>query len=79
MSNNPLEEQVGRIVGNVLAAGGAIYLPEVGSLCMERRRAQQLSRRTVRPPYRAVLLAGVRNFARRGDRPRARNERHGGR
>ncbi|HIY47362.1 MAG TPA: hypothetical protein IAA35_04900 [Candidatus Alistipes faecigallinarum] len=54
MSNNPLEEQVGRIVGNVLAAGGAIYLPEVGSLCVERRRAQQLSRRTVRPPYRAV-------------------------
>lgn len=54
MSNNPLEEQVGRIVGNVLAAGGAIYLPEVGSLCVERRRAQQLSRRTVQPPYRAV-------------------------
>ena len=39
MSNNPLEEQVGRIVGNVLAAGGAIYLPEVGSLCVERHRA----------------------------------------
>lgn len=54
MSNNPLEEQVGRIVGNVLAAGGAIYLPEVGSLHVERYRAQQLSRRTVQPPYRAV-------------------------
>ena len=56
MSNNPLEEQVGRIVGNVLAAGGAIYLPEVGSLHVERHRAQQLSRRTVQPPYRAVAF-----------------------
>lgn len=54
MSNNPLEEQVSRIVGNVLAAGGAIYLPEVGSLHVERHRVQQLSRRTVQPPYRAV-------------------------
>lgn len=56
MSNNPLEEQVGRIVGNVLAAGGAICLPEVGSLCVERHRAQRLSRRTVQPPYRAVAF-----------------------
>ena len=56
MSNNPFEEQVGRIVGNVLAAGGAICLPEVGSLCVERHRAQRLSRRTVQPPYRAVAF-----------------------
>ena len=75
-----LEEQVGRIVGNVLAAGGAIYLPEVGSLCVERRRAQQLSRRTVRPPYRAVEFTSqqrgvslVEEIARV-----LRNERHGG-
>lgn len=33
-----MEEQVGRVVGNVLAAGGEIFLPEVGSLCVERRR-----------------------------------------
>lgn len=56
MSSNPLEEQVGRIVGNVLAAGGAIYLPEVGSLCAERRKARQLTRNTVRPPYREVVF-----------------------
>lgn len=29
MSSNPMEEQVGRVVGNVLAAGGEIFLPEV--------------------------------------------------
>lgn len=63
MSSNPLEEQVGRIVGNVLAAGGAIYLPEVGSLCVERRKAQQLSRRTVRPPYRAVVFTSQQQGA----------------
>ena len=51
-----MEEQVGRVVGNVLAAGGEIFLPEVGSLCVERRRAQRLSRRSVRPPYRAVTF-----------------------
>lgn len=63
MSSNPLEEQVGRIVGNVLAAGGAIYLPEVGSLCVERRKAKQLSRRTVRPPYRAVVFTSQQQGA----------------
>ncbi|MFZ6728914.1 hypothetical protein ACF3NQ_06135 [Alistipes dispar] len=60
MSSNPMEEQVGRVVGNVLAAGGEIFLPEVGSLCVERRRAQRLSRRSVRPPYRAVTFTPQR-------------------
>lgn len=55
-----MEEQVGRVVGNVLAAGGEIFLPEVGSLCVERRRAQRLSRRSVRPPYRAVTFTPQR-------------------
>ena len=55
-----MEEQVDRVVGNVLAAGGEIFLPEVGSLCVERRRAQRLSRRSVRPPYRAVTFTPQR-------------------
>ena len=32
MNANPMEEQIGRLVGNLLAGGGEIFLPGVGSL-----------------------------------------------
>lgn len=36
MNANPMEEQIGRLVGNLLAGGGEIFLPGVGSLYTER-------------------------------------------
>ena len=38
MNANPMEEQIGRLVGNLLAGGGEIFLPGVGSLYTERDR-----------------------------------------
>ena len=75
-----MEEQVGRVVGNVLAAGGEIFLPEVGSLCVERRRAQRLSRRrrAAALPGGDVHPATSGGVAGGGDRPRADGERHVG-
>ena len=47
-------EQVARLIGNRLAGGEAIFLPEVGSLCVAFHGARRLSKRTVQPPYRSV-------------------------
>ncbi len=47
-------EQVNRLIGNLLAAGGEVYLPEVGSLSSERRPATRISKREVIPPHRTV-------------------------
>lgn len=57
MNVNPMEEQVGRIIGNLLAAGGAVLLPGVGSLCPERCAARRVSRCMVEPPYRTVVFS----------------------
>lgn len=54
MNGTPMTEQVGRLVGNLLAGGGEVFLPGVGSLYTERRPAQRIDRRTVLPPYRVV-------------------------
>ncbi len=50
-------EQVNRLVGNMLAAGGEVYFPEVGTLATERRPARRISKREVEPPYRAVVFS----------------------
>ena len=55
-----MEEQVGRVVGNVLAAGGGDFPAGGGIALRGRRRAQRLSRRSVRPPYRAVTFTPQR-------------------
>lgn len=57
MNVNPMEEQVGRIIGNLLAAGGTVLLPGVGSLCPERRAARRVARRMVEPPCRTVVFS----------------------
>lgn len=54
MNGTPMTEQVGRLIGNLLAGGGEVFLPGVGSLYTERRPAQRIDRRTVLPPYRVV-------------------------
>lgn len=57
MSAYPMVEQVNRLIGNRLAAGGELFLPGVGSLYTERRGARQLSKRMVEPPCRAVVFS----------------------
>lgn len=52
-----MTEQVNRLVGNVLAGGGELFLPGVGSLHTERQGAKRLSRRSVLPPCRRVAFA----------------------
>ena len=57
MNVNPMEEQVGRIIGNLLAAGGTVLLPGVGSLRPERCAARRVARRMVEPPCRTVVFS----------------------
>ncbi len=47
-------EQVDRLVGNLLAGGTDVWLPEIGSLYIERRGAVRISKRLVTPPCRVV-------------------------
>jgi len=54
MSNYPMVNEINRLVGDLLAGGGEVFLPGVGSLYTERRGARRISRRSVVPPSRAV-------------------------
>lgn len=63
MNGTPMTEQVGRLVGNLLAGGGEVFLPGVGSLYTERRPARRIDRRTVQP-----LTAWCRSPRRSGER-----------
>lgn len=56
MSNYPMVDEVNRLVRDLLAAGGAVSLPGVGTLYTERRGAQRLSKRSVLPPCRVVAF-----------------------
>lgn len=56
MNANPMEEQIGRLVGNLLAGGGEVFMPGVGSLYVERQGAKRLDKRSVLPPCRVVLF-----------------------
>lgn len=61
MSNYPMVNEINRLVGDLLAGGGEVFLPGVGSLYTERRGARRISRRSVVPPSpgRVVYLAGA--------------------
>lgn len=54
---HPMVEQVNRLVGNRLAAGGELSLPGVGSLRCERQAAQRLSKNRICPPCRVVSFS----------------------
>ncbi len=56
MSNYPMTEQVNRLVGNLLAGGGSVFLPEVGTLYIAQRAAHKISKRMVAPPCRVVAF-----------------------
>ena len=47
MSNYPMVNEINRLVGDLLAGGGEVFLPGVGSLYTERRGARRISRRSV--------------------------------
>ncbi len=49
-----MAEQVARLIANRLAGGGAVFLPDVGSLFVVFHGAEQISKRWIRPPYRQV-------------------------
>lgn len=57
MTANPMVDEVNRLVGNLLAGGGDVFLPGVGSLFCERRPARQLNKRTLMPPCRVVSFS----------------------
>lgn len=59
MNANPMEEQIGRLVGNLLAGGSEVFMPGVGSLYVERQGAKRLDKRSVLPPCRVVLFTSL--------------------
>ncbi len=63
MNATPMTEQVGRLVGNLLAGGGEVFLPGVGTLYTERQPARRIDRRTVQPPYRVVSFTSQQRGA----------------
>lgn len=63
MTSHPMVEQVDRLIGNVLAGGGELFLPGVGSLYTVRQGAKRLSRRSVLPPYRTVTFSSQQRGA----------------
>ncbi len=54
MSDNPMIEQVNRIIGNLLAGGGSVALPDVGTLYAEQHAARRITKRKIQMPYRSV-------------------------
>lgn len=54
MNANPMMEQVGRLIGGLLAGGGEVFLPGVGSLYAERFPARRINRREIIPPRQIV-------------------------
>ena len=57
MNENPMTEQVARLIGNLLAGGGTLLLPGVGTLYVERQAARRIDRRHVVPPCRTVQFS----------------------
>ncbi len=61
MNNYPMIEQVNRLVGNLLAEGIPVFLPEIGTLYTEQRAARKVSKRMVEPPCRMVVFTPQKN------------------
>ena len=52
-----MQDEVNRLVGELLAGGQKLFLPEVGTLYTERRGARRLSSRTMQPPMCEVCFS----------------------
>ena len=50
-------DAVNRLIGNILAGPGALFLPDVGSLRTERQPARRISKRRILPPCRSVAFS----------------------
>lgn len=57
MNDNSMTEQVARLIGNLLAGGGTVFLPGIGTLYVERQAARRIDRRHVVPPCRVVQFS----------------------
>ncbi|MBQ8471254.1 MAG: SPOR domain-containing protein [Alistipes sp.] len=53
---NPMVEEVNRLIGNLLAAGESVVLPEVGTLQPVKRAAQRLTKKLLLPPSRDIAF-----------------------
>ena len=51
---NPMVAEVNRLIGNLLAGGESVVLPEVGTLRPIRRSARRVSKKEMLPPMREV-------------------------
>ena len=49
-------DQVNLMIGNILAERGEVFLPEIGSLVVERKPAEKIARNTLKPPFRQVVF-----------------------
>ncbi len=56
-------DAVNRLTGDLLSGVGELFLPEVGSLQVERCAAERLSRNRIRPPYRTVAFSSQQRGA----------------
>lgn len=54
MSATGMVAAVNRLVGELLAGSGEVFLPGIGSLYVERRAARRISKRSIEPPCRVV-------------------------
>ena len=64
MSNYPMVNEINRLVGDLLAGGGEVFLPGVGSLYGTPRRAAHFAaERGAAEPGRVVYLAGAGRVA----------------
>lgn len=53
-------DAVNRLIGNILAGPGSLFLPDVGSLRTERQPAKRISKRRILPPCRSVTFSSQR-------------------
>ncbi len=56
MNTDPMTAQVDRLVGNLLAAGCDLFLPGIGSLCIEQHSARRIAKNAIEPPCRTVTF-----------------------
>ena len=57
MNDNSMVNEINNLIANILAAGGAVFLPGVGSLFVECKGARQISKSSIFPPYRTVSFS----------------------
>lgn len=57
MSDSRMVDAVNRLVSDLLAGVGEVFLPGIGSLYVERHAAKRVSKRSILPPSRTVTFS----------------------